>query len=224
MSIRSLAARGLSFAHLAGITQRGARAEDDRRDDDDERAEDDEQQEKDREDGTNGSKGKKGRRAEDDNRDDVDAEDDDGDAGDDKNDDSGKGKKGSRAEDDEMDDDVDDDSDPDAEDDEDEMRGKSSAARARRREQARCAAIMGSKAAARNPVLAANLAFKTRMTRAEALATLDGTPAPASASHMSRADRNPKIGADGGAKPSRQQALAARWDENLKAAASRSRR
>lgn len=151
MSIRTFAARGLSFAHLAGITSRAARAEDDDRREDDERAEDD-------------------------------------------------------------------DRDPDAEDDEGEMRGKSSAARARRREQARCAAIMGSKAAARNPVLAANLAFKTRMTRAEAIETLEGTPAPASAVHSNRAARNPSLGGDGGAKPSRQQALAARWDANLQAA------
>ncbi|SEI42415.1 hypothetical protein [Paraburkholderia diazotrophica] len=218
MSIRTLAARGLSFAYLGGSKSRAARAEDDDRRDDDERAEDDEMDEQDRDDRDSGdSKGKKGRRAEERDDDKPDAED--------KNDDevekdSGKGKKGQRAEDDDKDPDAeeDDDSDPDAEDDEGEMRGKSAAARARRREQARCAAIMGSKAAARNPVLAANLAFKTRMTRDEAIATLEGTPAPASAAHSNRAARNPNLGADGGTKPSRQQALAARWDENLKAA------
>ncbi|BET09427.1 hypothetical protein THI4931_04690 [Pandoraea sputorum] len=208
-SIRTLAARGLSFAHLAGITSRAARAEDeDRRDDD--RAEDDEMDDQDREDRDPGdSKGKKGRRAEE-------REDDKTDADEDPNDD--KSKRARRAEDDVDPDAEDDDADPDAEDDEGEMRGKSSAARARRREQARCAAIMGSRAAARNPVLAANLAFKTRMTRAEAIDTLEATPAPASAAHSTRAARNPSLGGDGGAKPSRQQALAARWDENLKAA------
>ncbi|MBB5444644.1 MULTISPECIES: hypothetical protein [unclassified Paraburkholderia] len=111
-----------------------------------------------------------------------------------------------------------DDTDPDAEDDDEEMRGKSAAARARLREQARCAAIFASPAAGRNPMLAANLAFKTRMSRAEALATLEGTPAPSSASHASRAARNPNLGVDAGAKQSPQQALAARWDANLKAA------
>jgi len=217
MSIRTLAARGLSFAYLGGSKSRAARAEDDERRDDDERAEDDEMDDQDRDDRDSGdSKGKKGRRAEerDDDKPDADDENDD-----EVENDSGKGKKGQRAEDDDKDPDAeDDDSDPDAEDDEGEMRGKSAAARARRREQARCAAIMGSKAAARNPVLAANLAFKTRMTRAEAIATLEGTPAPASAAHSNRAARNPNLGADGGTKPSRQQALAARWDENLKAA------
>ncbi|NVI06356.1 phage tail protein [Paraburkholderia sp. JPY454] len=51
------------------------------------------------------------------------------------------------------------------------MRGKSAVARARRREQARCAAIMGSKHAARNVELAANLAFKTRMPVTASAAT-----------------------------------------------------
>ncbi|KWN77067.1 hypothetical protein [Burkholderia stagnalis] len=219
MKIRTLAARGLSFAHLAGITSRGARADDEDHREDDERAEDDEMDEQDRDNRDSGdSKGKKGRRVEERDDDKPDAEDE---KDDEVENDSGKGKKGKRAEeDDDKDPDAeeDDDSDPDAEDDEGEMRGKSSAARARRREQARCAAIMGSKAAGRNPVLAANLAFKTRMTRAEAIATLEGTPAATSAAYSNRAARNPSLGADGGAKPSRQQALAARWDENLKAA------
>ncbi|WP_087688048.1 hypothetical protein [Pandoraea sp. PE-S2R-1] len=207
-SIRTLAARGLSFAHLAGITSRAARAEDeDRRDDD--RAEDDEMDDQDRDDGDPGdSKDKKGRRAEDREDDKPDAEDD-----------SDPNKSGRSTANDDADPDAEDeDADPDAEDDDGEMRGKSAAARARRREQARCAAIMGSKAAARNPVLAANLAFKTRMTRAEAIDTLEATPASASAAHSTRAARNPSLGGDGGAKPSRQQALAARWDANLKAA------
>lgn len=211
MSIRTLAARGLSFAHLAGITSRAARAEDDEPEEKD-RAEDDESED-DNPDNGSGSKGKKGKRAEDRDDKDPEADEETDDEEDDK--DSGSGKKGKRANDG---DDEEDDSDPDAEDDDGEMRGKSSAARARRREQARCAAIFGSKAAARNPVLAANLAFKTRMTRAEAISTLEATPASASAAHVNRAARNPNVGVTGGAKPSPQQATAARWDANLQAA------
>ena len=93
-------------------------------------------------------------------------------------------------------------------------RFSASARRTCRSQQARCAAIFASKGAARNPVLAANLAFKTRMTRAEAIATLEGTPAPAG--HSDRAARNPSIGTTA-AKQSPQQALAARWDKNLQA-------
>ncbi|WP_342616979.1 hypothetical protein [Rhodoferax sp. GW822-FHT02A01] len=63
------------------------------------------------------------------------------------------------------------------EDPPEEMRGSSPIAVARRRERARCAAIIGHDAAASNMVLAANLAFKTRMTRAEAMAVLADTAA-----------------------------------------------
>ncbi|KVF22938.1 hypothetical protein WJ06_10300 [Burkholderia cepacia] len=73
-------------------------------------------------------------------------------------------------------------------------------------------------------MLAANLAFKTSMKRSEAIAMLHATPAPASAAHVNRAARNPNLGADGGAKPSQQQALAARWDANLQAASKPRRR
>lgn len=211
MSIRTLAARGLSFAHLASMKPRGARAEDDRQEDD-ERAEDQEQEQQDRDDGdANGSKGKKGKRAED-RTDDPDAEDEENDE---VENDSGKGKKGKRAADDDNDPDAEenDDSDPDAEDDDDEMRGKSAVARARRREQARCAAIMGSKAAARNVEMAANLAFKTRMTRQEALAVLRSAPSNAAAPQSQRrADRNPQLGAGGELQRNPQREASAGWD------------
>jgi len=200
MSIRTLAARGLSFAHLAGLPSRAARAaeQDDERkqrdgesDDDyakrmEELDEEDEQARKAEEERNE----EEARKAEEERQ---------------------KEEEARRAEEDK-------DSDPAADDDDDEMRGKSAVARARRRERARCAAIFASPAAARNPVLAANLAFKGQMKRSEAIALLEGTPAPASAAHASRAARNPNLGADGGAKPSQQQALAARWDANLKAA------
>ncbi|MGO4416624.1 hypothetical protein AB4Z27_27010 [Cupriavidus sp. KB_39] len=199
MSIRTLAARGLSFAHLAGFGNRASRAEDDKPEDEDKPgargAEDDDKEPRDREDGDgNGSKGKKGKKAEDDK--DPDAEDDELDEDEDD-------KKARRAEND--------DADPDAEDDEDEMRGKSAVARARIREQARCAAIMGSKAAGRNVELAANLAFKTRMTRQEALAILRTSPGALSAS-QERSSRNPRLGAGAESQRSSSQAAAAGWD------------
>lgn len=206
MSIRTLAARGLSFAHLVGISTRAARAEseDDERKQREGEADDDyakRMEEKDKEE-------EEARKAEQERKDEEA-----------KAEEERKKEEEARARGE-----KDDDTDPDAEDDDEEMRGKSAVARARLREQARCAAIFASKAAARNPMLAANLAFKTRMTRAEAIATLEGAPAPASAAHVNRSMRNPILGADGGAKPSPQQALAARWDANLKAANPSSRR
>lgn len=88
-----------------------------------------------------------------------------------------KGKKAKKAKKEEDDEACED------EDDESEMRGDSEAAQARRRENARCAAIFASPAAAKNPALAASLAFDTRMTRKEAIAVLaNGGVAPAAAS------------------------------------------
>ncbi|VVD28467.1 conserved protein of unknown function [Paraburkholderia dioscoreae] len=109
--------------------------------------------------------------------------------------------------------------DPNAEDDDDdeeEMRGNSAAASARRRERMRCAQIMGSPAAGRNPVLAANLAFNTSMTRKEALAVLTGTPAPAATAPVSR--RNPSLGAGGERGVSSEQAIASSWDTAMQKA------
>ncbi|PXW23402.1 hypothetical protein [Paraburkholderia caballeronis] len=206
-----LGGRGLSFGHLAKInTPRAgkARGEDDENpppDDDSGKGkrgkraadgDDEEEEQQDREDGN----AKKGSRAEDDE---PEPEDDDNEDG------NGQGKKGKRAK---ADDPEEDENDPEAEDDDDdeeEMRGKSAASRARRRERARCAAIFGSKAAARNPVLAANLAFKTTMTRKQALAVLNETPAP-QATYGQR--RNPSLGAGGEQGRSHQQEVAASWD------------
>ncbi|WP_261541772.1 hypothetical protein [Burkholderia multivorans] len=214
--LRSMMGRaGLSFGHLAKVSTRSARAEENDSDDQD-----------DRDDRDDSGKGKKGRRAESDdgdddgqNRDDGDskrgsrAEGDDGDDQDDRDDrdDSGNGKKGRRAESDDGDD-RDDDDDERAEnddDDEEEMRGKSAVAKARRRERARCAAIFGCKAAGKNPVLAANLAFNTSMTRRQAIRVLNETPAP-QASYGAR--RNPNLGTGAEHSPTREQAVAASWD------------
>lgn len=100
---------------------------------------------------------------------------------------------------------------PDAEDDDEEMRGNSACAKARRRERARCAAIFASPAAANNPVLAANLAFQTSMSRKEALAVLESTPG-ARGTNPTRSAGNPNIGGQAPA-PSKQQAIASRWDD-----------
>lgn len=210
MSIRSLAARGLSFAHLAGLSTRASKAEDDE-DKKDARAEgdsDDEEENTDRNrDDGDAKKSKKAKAAEDDE---DDGAEDDGQK-------SGRKAK-SKADDEDKDyaeDDDDDDgkekAEEDSDDEDEEMRGKSAVARARRREQARCAAIMGHKAAGRNVVLAANLAFNTRMGRKEAIAVLQSTPA-ASAPAQGRQARNPNLGAGGEMHRNPQREASAGWD------------
>ena len=67
-------------------------------------------------------------------------------------------------------------------DSKDEMHGCSLVATARRRERARCAAIFASPAAAAHLALAANLAFKTRMTRGDAVALLEASVGESTAS------------------------------------------
>lgn len=193
MSIRSLAARGLSFAHLAGLSPRASKAEDDD-DSKDTRADDESDDEadntdRDRDDG-DAKKGKAKGKAK--SRAKAADEDDDDDQGNDGQ------KSGKRAEEDD-------------DDEDEEMRGKSAVAQARRREQARCAAIMGHQAGARNVVLAANLAFNTRMGRREAIAVLKGTPAAASPSR-SRQARNPNLGSGGEMQRSPAAAAASSWD------------
>jgi hypothetical protein len=216
MSKLSRVASALSFAHLAGIgSMRGknARADDDEEErKKDARAEDDEKDDdQDSDGGDKKSRKAKGAKAgedadDKDKDDDPDADEDEHDADDDGEDDKkSRRAKGSKSAADD---------DPDAEDDEDELHGKSAAANARRRERARCAAIFGSRYAARNPVLAASLAFNTSMTRDQALTVLRDTPAGASAA-IGRSDRNPRLGAGGEDAPSRQVAIASRWDRAM---------
>ena len=206
-------ASAANFAHLLGISAK--KAEDDEDKKDSRRAEDDQEDDD-----------KKSRRADDSDKDYKERADDDNDEdaedGDDK-----KSKKSKRAEDDSDDEDdkkskrADDEKDDDkmeddGDDDEEEMRGKSAVARARRRERARCAAIFRSKMAGKNPVLAANLAFNTSMTRKEALAVLENTPA-AQSFGGDRSARNPSLGSDA----TRSQNPSSRWDAAFKKATGR---
>jgi hypothetical protein len=225
MSFRTFAARGLSFAHLASLSSRASKAEDDE-DNQDARAEGDSDDEEDntdrnRDDGDakkGKAKAKSKARAEDDDDDD-----------DDQDDDGRKSGKRAKAEDgdetkdyaeDDDDDQDDDDSQPsgkraeeDDDDEDEEMRGKSAIARARRREQARCAAIMGCKAAGRNIELAANLAFNTRMGRHEAIAILKGTPGKSAiGDRQQRTARNPQLGAGSEMYRNPRREAAAGWD------------
>lgn len=208
-TLRNLMSRGgLSFAHLG----RNSRASDDNSDSDDDNDKgkkskrasdesDDDQQ--DREDGDS----KTGKHAESDDPDEEDENDDSG---------KGKGKKSKRAADDENDERAEED-----DEDEEEMRGKSAAARARRRERARCAAIFATKGAGRNPVLAAKLAFSSAMPRSEAIAILNGSPAP-EGNRVQR--RNPNLGIDGERHVNSEQAIAASWDVAFQKAGAKPRR
>lgn len=176
-------ANALSFAHLvpvrkgesASVTAAAAAAADDDKDDDKD------------------DKASARAKADDDSGDDDQARADDPSAGDD--DEEDKDKKGKRAK--AADDEPKKKDDDSGEDDDEEMRGKSAIARARLREQARCAEIMGCRAAGRNVVLAAQLALTTRLTRTEAIAMLETTPSAAPVG-QGREARNPKLGSSGG--------------------------
>jgi hypothetical protein len=182
-SIQKAVANALSFAHLAslgrGKAARASEGDDDKKDDKKDAKAEDEKPSDDDDD-----KDKKETKAEDDEPDASASADDDDKPDEDNKDDDKKSKSKAKAE--------------DEDDDDEEMRGNSSAARARRREQARCAAIFASPAAAKNPVLAANLAFKSRMGRVEALTLLESTPAAAGSNgYGDRSARNPRVGAGG---------------------------
>ncbi|TCK36718.1 hypothetical protein B0G84_5731 [Paraburkholderia sp. BL8N3] len=187
-------AGALSFAHLAGVKNATAAAA----------AEDPPKDPADKEDDDEHADAAASKAEDEQDRDDGGAKADDPNAGDDEDEDKDKaeGKRAKAADDDD-------------DDDDEEMRGKSAVARARLREQARCAAIMSSRAAGRNVVLAAQLALGTRMTRKEAIAVLENTPAAASPNHERRAERNPKLGSGGHLAADSKAAIAASWDRAM---------
>ncbi len=210
MTVATRLMNALSFSHLAGIRPAAGKtkAEEEDKDKDKQREgesdadyakrmeEEDEDKDQDRSNGDS----KKGKNAE---GDDLDEE---GDKKDEKDPKSKKGKAkkaddSGESEDEEMEDD----------DDEAEMHGRSPVASARRRERARCGAIFADRAAARNPELAAQLAFNTSLSRKEALAVLQGTKAAPSGNSQQRADRNPRLGPGGEASQSSAQAVEASW-------------
>ena len=208
--------RAIGFAHLAGLTKssRAASADDDKdkqregESDEDyakrmEEKEDKDEKDQDRDDGD--SKNSKKGKAEDD-KDDERAEDGD----EDQDESDKKTKKGKKADDSGESEDADDEDDKD-----EEMRGKSPAAAARRRERQRCAAIFNDRAAARNPQMAAQLAFNTTMPRSEAISVLRSAPAAASAGD-SRQQRNPQLGPGGDKSITSAQKAEASWDTAMK--------
>lgn len=85
-------------------------------------------------------------------------------------------------------------------DEDEEMFGTGPIANARLRERARCEAIVCSAAGLKNPGFAKTIAFTSRMTRKEAIALLESTPAAATVDsrNQARADRNLRIGAHPG--------------------------
>lgn len=199
-----LAASALSFAHLASVGRgKQAKADDkdkDYRDDKDKEASAESDDENDTGDGDS-----KEARADDPNAEDDDDDDEN------KKQKAPDGKKSKRAKAEEDDDAGKKGDDEDEEDDSEELRGKSAIARARLREQARCAAIMGCRAAARNVPLAARLALTTRMSSAEAIGVLESTPA-ADDTSASRAARNPRLGNGGEKSIDQRAAVDASWD------------
>lgn len=114
----------------------------------------------------------------------------------------------------------------DADDAAAEMDGDSDAAQARRREQARCAAIFADAAALTRHDMAATLAFTTRLPRSQAIAILRSSPAGAAAAPLSPLAAAMAAGGHGQARPglapapqSQKQQVDNRWDTVLQAAA-----
>lgn len=195
MNLRSTLQGGASrFAHLAGIG-RPARTRMSDEDQPQGRADDGDEDKPDAsDDDDKAPEGRRSRRSRadgDNDKPDAEGDDDKPDASDD--DDKGPEGRRSRAEGDD-----DDDKDAEEEDDDKEMRGNSAAALARRRERARCAAIMAHPKAAENPELACELAFETNLSRTAALAVLKTARSARAAPGASRAAQNPRLVPAGG--------------------------
>ncbi|MCA0027344.1 MULTISPECIES: hypothetical protein [unclassified Mesorhizobium] len=135
-------------------------------------------------------------------------------------------------------DDVSDDDDPEAEDDKDEPdaeEGKDDKdmsaadravfARGRKAERKRIGAILGSKAAAANPALAAHLAFATNDRASKVLAALKAAgPAASTSGLAARMGSRPSQLGRGGDKPTSRKDAGAAWDGALAAAGVKTRR
>ena len=183
MAVEFDAARGLSFAHLAGLAPVAAKADEDDKDskaksegeDKDESDEDDKKSKKsaakDGEDGEDGEDGDDGKDGE------------DGDDGDD-------GEDGEDGED-----------GRDGRDGKDGKDGKD-AKRARSAERTRWATVLGAKSFAKNPALGARLLATTGLSASAIVGTLRDTQAAGgSSASNSRADRNPNVGTGAAAAP-----------------------
>lgn len=113
---------------------------------------------------------------------------------------------------------ADDDEEGDDDRDREDMRGGNATSHAFRRGMARCAAIFRAEAAGRNPVLAAQFAFDSSLTRGEAIRALRAAVnAMPRGERPGRAAANPQLGPGGGGSlagtgPARSGAL---WDKAI---------
>jgi hypothetical protein len=106
------------------------------------------------------------------------------------------------------------DDDVEKDDDEEEMAGKGKKASARRRERARCRAVLTSPHAAKNPGVAMYLALQTAMPRQQVLAMLEAMPKSAGGLDARMAGvPQPPVGAGAAQQPGQGAiAIASAWD------------
>lgn len=184
-----MAKKLFSFSHLLGVKGKKAKLSED----DENKEHDAEGDETEQDDDDNQPASKKGNRsrAEDENDTDENAEDDDSDPDDEPNTTS---KKGNKADADDPDEGADEDDDDDTQDENPDVK------KGRRAERYRCSAIFGSRYAAGNADVAAQLAFNTNMSAKAAIGTLKalsnrGSRTVTLQSRMSSVEQ-PKIGVD----------------------------